>query len=676
MISYVLKSGEIYRMKSIRPIAHITLVFLLFLFTTAASAQDDALFSWAKNMGGSNQETGGGIAVDNTGNVYTTGFFRGTTDFDPGPGTYNLTAEGTGLGAFISKLDANGNFVWAIELDGTEWERGFGIAVDTDGNIYSTGYFDGTVDFDPGPGTANLSSSNSGAYILKLDTDGNFIWAKSTSGLEYEYGRAIAVDNTQNVYVTGEFSGTVDFDPGPGVTTLTDTNPNGDVFILKLDAAGDFEWAKSHGGPSDDVARSIKADAAGNVYTTGGFHSTIDFDPGAGVFNLTSAGGRDGFISKLDINGNFVWARQIGSAGTDIVQSLALDASSNVYATGEFYQTVDFDGGAGTFNLTAQQSDAFIVKLTTAGDFVWAKNVGGSSLDATYTIDVDADGSVYTAGRFYNTVDFDPGTGTHIIEVVNGEGVLKLDTDGDFVWAKTYTATSIEFGLAIAVDNNDNVHVTGQFFRADFDPSACEFELTSTATDIYVLKFTQGPALPVPTITSFDPPQGPPGTEVIITGTNFDPIPSNNIVSFNGTTAQVVSSTSTSITVTVPPGASDGQISVMANCMMINSTDNFITGEADSGLIIYNAISADGNSLNEIFRIENIDAQEETSNNTVTIYNRWGDVVFDVPNYNNSDRVFKGVSNSGKDLPSGIYYYKIEFAGGSKSKTGYLSLKR
>jgi gliding motility-associated-like protein len=244
------------------------------------------------------------------------------------------------------------------------------------------------------------------------------------------------------------------------------------------------------------------------------------------------------------------------------------------------------------------------------------------------------------------------------------------------VWAKTYTATSIEFGLAIAVDNNDNVHVTGQFFRADFDPSACEFELTSTATDIYVLKFTQGPALPVPTITSFDPPQGPPGTEVIITGTNFDPIPSNNIVSFNGTTAQVVSSTSTSITVTVPPGASDGQISVMANCMMINSTDNFITGEADSGLIIYNAISADGNSLNEIFRIENIDAQEETSNNTVTIYNRWGDVVFDVPNYNNSDRVFKGVSNSGKDLPSGIYYYKIEFAGGSKSKTGYLSLKR
>jgi gliding motility-associated-like protein len=675
VILSLLKSGEISRMKAIPPITQITLVFLFFFLTFAVTAQEDALLSWAKNMGGSNQETGGGIAVDNTGNVYTTGFFRGTTDFDPGPGTYNLTAEGTGLGAFISKLDVSGNFVWAIELDGTSWERGFGIAVDNAGNVYSTGYFEGTVDFDPGPGTFNLSSSDSGIYILKLDTDGNFVWAKKVSASGSNYGRAIAVDNAQNVYVTGEFKFTVDFDPGPGVSNLTQTGSNGDVFILKLDAAGDFEWAKSHGGSSDDVARSIKADAVGNVYTTGGFHGTLDFDPGAGVFNLTSAGSREGFISKLDINGDFVWAIKIGSTGTDIVQSLALDASGNVYATGEFYQTVDFDPGSGTFNLTAEQSDAFIVKLTSAGNFVWVKNIAGTSLDANYTIDVGTDGSVYTGGRLYGTVDIDTETDIFSREV-NGDCIVKLDTDGDFVWAKEYTGTSIEFGLAIAVDSDDNVHVTGQFFRADFDPSACEYELTSTATDIYVLKFTQGAPLPVPTITSFDPPQGSPGTTVVITGTNFDPVPSNNIVSFNGVTAQVVSSTSTSITTTVPPGASDGQIAVIANCVLINSTDDFITGEASNGLIFYNAISADGNSLNEIFRIENIDAQEETSNNTVTIYNRWGDVVFDVSNYDNDERVFTGVSNSGKDLPSGIYYYKLEFSSGLKTKTGYLSLKR
>ena len=658
-------------MKAIHPIAQILFVFLLFFLTSAATAQDDALFSWVKNMGGSDWDSGGDIAVDADGNVYATGFFRNTGDFDPGTGTLNLTSAGI-LDIFISKLDRDGNLLWAVRVGGTDYDRGFGIAVDNDGNVYSTGYFAGTVDFDPGPGTFNLSSSGSGIYILKLDTDGNFVWAKSISASGSNYGRAIAIDNAQNVYVTGEFKFTVDFDPGPGVSNLTQTGSNGDVFILKLDAAGDFEWAKSHGGSSDDVARSIKADAAGNVYTSGGFHSTVDFDPGAGVFNLTSEGSREGFISKLDINGNFVWARQIGSTGTDIVQSLALDAAGNVYATGEFYQAVDFDPGAGTFILTALQSDAFIIKLNTAGNFVWAKKIAGPSLDTNYTIDVGTDGSVYTGGRFYGTVGIDSETDIFSREV-NGDCIIKLDTDGNFMWAKEYTGTSIEFGLAITVDNADNVHVTGQFFRADFDPSGCAYELTSNATDIYILKLIQGPPAPVPTITSFNPPQGQPGTSVTITGTNFDPVPSNNLVAFNGTTAQVTSATSTSITVIVPPEASDGQISVIVNCATTNSTEDFITGEAGTGLVVYNAVSPNDDTKNDFFRLENI---ETYATNKVTIFNRWGDVVFDVSNYNNTDRVFKGMSNSGKDLPSGIYYYKIEFPGGLKTQTGYLSLRR
>ncbi|QLH34125.1 MAG: SBBP repeat-containing protein [Cyclobacteriaceae bacterium] len=129
----------------------LSAIFVISVLTL--SAQETAVYEWAKNLGGSDQDAGGSVAVDDAGNVYTTGFFRSTdADFDPGAGNFNLTA--TGLGSFISKLDADGNFVWAIELDGTQWERGFGIAVDNAGNVYSTGYFDGTVDFDPG--TANL----------------------------------------------------------------------------------------------------------------------------------------------------------------------------------------------------------------------------------------------------------------------------------------------------------------------------------------------------------------------------------------------------------------------------------------------------------------------------------------------------------------------------------------
>ncbi|QLH34123.1 MAG: gliding motility-associated C-terminal domain-containing protein [Cyclobacteriaceae bacterium] len=185
------------------------------------------------------------------------------------------------------------------------------------------------------------------------------------------------------------------------------------------------------------------------------------------------------------------------------------------------------------------------------------------------------------------------------------------------------------------------------------------------------MKLAQGPAIPVPTIVSFDPPEGSTGTTVTITGTNFDPVPSNNTVLFNGTAASISSSTSTTIIATVPPGASDGQISVSVNCATATSITDFIIEENIANLVIYNAVSPTNDSKNEFFRIENI---ESLGSNHVTIYNRWGDVVFEVSNYNNNDRVFTGISNSGKELPSGIYYYKLKFT--SSSKTGFLSLKR
>lgn len=650
----------------------LTVLLLLLLLNHQAKAQEWALLDWAKNMGGSDGDLGGDIAVDDDGNVYTTGYFRNTGDFDPGAGTFNLTSAG-GLDIFITKVNSDGELVWATRFGSTGFDRGFGIEVDGDGNVYGAGYFQGTVDFDPGPGTANLTAFNTDTYVVKLDPDGNFLWARSVGNSGGDYGRAITVDAVQNVYVMGEFQNTVDFDPGPGTAFLSETGSvGGDVFILKLDVAGNYAWARSLGGPSDDVARSVEVDAAGNVYSTGGFYVTGDFDPGAGVFNMTSSGTDDVFISKLDVNGNFVWAKQIGSTAIDRGQDLALDVNGNVYATGHFNGTVDFDPGAGIFNLTSAQHDAFIVKLDTDGDFVWAKSISGVGFDELYTIDVDNAGDVYAGGKFYGEIDFDPGTDVFMLDVF-GDCIVKLDTDGNFEWVIGYTGTSIEMGMSIVADNADNVYVTGQFFEADFDPSACVNTLTSTATDIYMLKLTQGPAVSEPAITSFDPQQGPPGTEVIITGTNFDPVASNNVVMFNGTIADVVSSTSTTIVTTVPVGTSDGQISVSIGCATALSSEDFVTAESGDELVIYNAVSATGDTKNEFFRLENI---ELLASNKVTIYNRWGDVVFDVSDYDNDERVFKGISNSGKDLPSGIYYYKIEFTSGLKAKTGYLSLKR
>jgi hypothetical protein len=369
----------------------------------------DGSFAWAKNLGGSDTDLSNSIATDSAGNVYTTGYFYGTADFDPGAGTANLTSAGF-YDIFISKLNSDGTFAWAKNLGGISGDYGNSIATDSAGNVYTTGYFFETADFDPGAGTANLTSAGgTDIFISKLNSDGTFAWAKNLGGSDTDIGYSIATDSAGNVYTTGRFEGTADFDPGAGTANLTSAGGT-DIFISKLNSDGTFAWAKQFGGSSDDNGYSIATDSAGNVYTTGWFFlRTANFDPGAG----TSAGSVDIFISKLNSDGSFAWAKNLGGSSFDYGNSIATDSAGNVYTTGYFYGTADFDPGAGTANLTsAGGTDIFISKLNSDGTFAWAKNLGGSSGDRGQGIAVDSGGNVYTTGNFEGKADFDPGAGT------------------------------------------------------------------------------------------------------------------------------------------------------------------------------------------------------------------------------------------------------------------------
>lgn len=382
---------------------------------------------WAVSMsgqGGSSRGEGNALAVDSAGNVYTTGWFTGTVDFDPGPDTFNLTSIGP-TDVFISKLDRDGNFVWAKSFGSPSIAPLSSIlAVDGAGNVYTTGGFTATADFDPGPGTFNLSNAGaSDIFVLKLDSAGNFVWARSMGGAGGEWGRALAVDGAGNIAITGSFDGTVDFDPGAGTFELTSAGE--DIFVSKLDNAGNFVWAKSQGGAGVDVARALTVDAAGNLYSTGAFQGTADFDPGPGTFNL-SAGFKDIFVSKLDGDGNFVWARRLGSpVWPDQGLGIAVDSAGNVYTSGNFGGTADFDPGPGTFNLTSSgNTNMFVSKLDAAGDFVWARHMGGSSAAEAREIAVDRAGNVYAAGAFSGPADFDPGPGTFTLTSASEDGFL------------------------------------------------------------------------------------------------------------------------------------------------------------------------------------------------------------------------------------------------------------
>jgi len=331
----------------------------------------DGNFVWAHKIQGTYDMNVNAITIDNDDNIHTTGYLQGTADFDPGPGVEELSSPSLGPDIFIQKLDKNGNYLWAKRMGGMITDEGMSIATDPDGNVYTTGYFNETVDFDPGPGVDSLTSiGNSSIFIQKLDADGEFLWAKHMGGFDWEQGSDIATDNNGNVYTTGYFKMTVDFDPGEGVTELTAINPIfSDIFIQKLDTDGNFLWAKQMGGMYDDHGLSIATDDDGSVYTTGYFNETADFDPGTGVQNLTSLGYLDMFIQKLDTNGEFRWVRQVGGEEYQAANAITIDMDKNVYTTGMFMGTADFNTDADVQNFTSENGDIFIQKLsqTTSG---------------------------------------------------------------------------------------------------------------------------------------------------------------------------------------------------------------------------------------------------------------------------------------------------------------------
>ena len=366
----------------------------------------DGNLLWVKQFGGVSEEFAHSITTDAVGNVYMTGIFAYTVDFNPGDDPAIITANGD-YDTFIIKYDTNGNLQWVKQLGGIENDFGYAIRTDLNGDVYICGFFRETVDFDPGESVYNMTSNgDSEAYLLKLDTDGDFIWAKQFGGVLSEYPLALALDADGHVYLTGDFKGTVDFNSGSGDATLISAG-NEDIFILKVDGNGDFIWVKQMGGKGVDKGTSISVDAQGNVYTTGHYMQTVDFDPGDGVFNMTSSGGSNIFVQKLDTNGNFLWANYMGGLGSDAGTSITNDADGNVLVTGNFYNQADFDSGVGALSLTSEGGyDMFIQKLDPDGKHIWLKQMGGPGVDSAMSTVIDASGKIYTVGYFYNSTNF------------------------------------------------------------------------------------------------------------------------------------------------------------------------------------------------------------------------------------------------------------------------------
>ncbi len=367
------------------------------------------------------------IDIDPTGRLYIIGNFEDSVDIDPGTSTHMLYSNG-GSDAFVLKLSANGNFIWAKSFGGLEDDVASDMVTDSQGNVYTHGSYKDTVDFDPGSGTCIYGTNYTpppsshaldNAFIQKLDKDGDFVWAKTFECGEGSLsdGLIVDIDSDDDVYCSGYFYGSnIDFDPSTGV--ITPPSNNSGMYLVKLDSIGNYIWSKFStklgiSGYANPDAMVI--DRFNNVFITGYSNLNIDFDPGSDTLLLTE----NTFIQKYDQNGNFLWARSYGYG--DNPMSLATDTFGNVYSTGYFQDSTNLDPGPATMVLYASGSGqagygAYIQKLNTSGEFLMAGVIANTGLPNSSNgrdISVDDKGNILAIGNFGGTVDFDLGAGIH-----------------------------------------------------------------------------------------------------------------------------------------------------------------------------------------------------------------------------------------------------------------------
>ncbi|MCJ8292354.1 MAG: T9SS type A sorting domain-containing protein [Crocinitomicaceae bacterium] len=353
---------------------------------------------------------------------------------------------------------------WAYQMAPTATHQYSSITSDANGDIYVIGSYLGTIDLDPGPAVMNTTSTSPDFYLQKLDPAGNLIWAKTYGGVGGEFVYDIDIDIFGNIFISGSYTLTTDLDPGLGVEALTAVGQR-DLFVLKLNPTGDFIWAKSFGSSTWTYGFSCDTDAAGNVFVSGQFEYTVDFDPGIGVYNLTSNGDADIFVFKLDSNGDFVWAHSEGSIDYDASLELVVDNSQNVLLTGRYDWTVDFDPGPLVYNLTVTLfGNCFIQKLDNDGNFIWAKTLEGGTAGANSII-VDDTNNVYVTGWYRDSIDLDPNVGianfNSFTSTADDMFALKLDSLGIFSWGWSGGGVLFDAGYSIDVDNLGNTYVTG-----------------------------------------------------------------------------------------------------------------------------------------------------------------------------------------------------------------------
>ena len=423
---------------------------------------------WAKSAGGSNTDNSNSVATDATGNVYVTGYYYSQT-ITFGTTTLNNTDTIGHSDMFLVKYNTSGNVVWARSIGGSGDDKSFTVTTCANGYIYITGSFSSpTITF----GTTTLTNTGPSytmdIFLVKYDSTGSVVWAKSAGGVLDDNATSVTTDVSGNNYITGYFrSPTITF--GTTLFTNSDTGiyNTSDIFVVKYDYTGSVVWAKCAGGNNSDFSKSITTNASGEIYITGWFQSPIIT---FGTTTLTDTGIGSGlthiFLAKYNDAGSVVWAKGAGGNLVDLSNSVATDTAGNIYVTGYFKSTTITFGTTMLTNIdTNNTADIFLVKYDNSGSVVWARRAGGSSDDGANSVSTDASGNVYIGGFFCSpNITFGDTTFTKI-GTGYSENVffVKYNTTGSVEYANIAGGFSYGDVASVTTDTSGNAYITGNY---------------------------------------------------------------------------------------------------------------------------------------------------------------------------------------------------------------------
>ncbi len=414
--------------------------------------------NWVNSAGGNFNDESYDVEVDAAGNIYTTGYTTAASVFGP---TISLTTNGYS-DIYVSKSDANGNFLWAEVFGGALADRGYDIAVDPSGNIYVTGYYQGSATF--GSTTLTSSGGSQDIFILKLDNAGNVLWVKSEGGAEGDTGYGITFDNLGNVIVTGQFKGNAQIglnnfssaiDPNTGL-------PAYDIFISKYDANGNDLWSIQGTAKYDDRGLALKTDQNNDIYVTGQFSDTLTIAGSQHNNTIFNAG----MLIKLDPAGNEIWFKRMGAVQT-LVYDLEIDNQGDLYITGDFLGQMIIIGSSGNSFLNGNNTyRIFIIKFDSAGEVLWMREDDSNSEVSSKAITLDSNQDPYISGTFKCVFDeFADSLGSGLFNSVgyNDIFITKYNNTGQIQWMKQYGGPMDDYCSGIAISQINNPIISGGY---------------------------------------------------------------------------------------------------------------------------------------------------------------------------------------------------------------------